>query len=89
METEFTKLSSKGQIVIPQNIRETLHLKEGTPFIVIRQDNAIILKKIELPKIKSWREVAQPFRETIKKSHITKEDLEAMIIQVRRTKIKK
>jgi antitoxin PrlF len=89
MEAEFTKLSSKGQVVIPQNIRETLHLTEGTPFAVTQQGNAIILKKIEIPKIKSWKEVTKPFREAAHKSRLTQADVEEIIIQVRKAKMKR
>ncbi len=42
---EITKLSEKGQIVIPKSIR--IDLDVGTPFIVSRQNNMIILKKVE------------------------------------------
>lgn len=86
MEVEFTKLSSKGQVVIPQDIRESLKLTEGTPFAVITQNNTILLKKMELPKIKTWREATRPFREAAKKSRFSKEDLARMIEEVRMTK---
>ena len=39
----LTKISSKGQIVIPQELREGI--KEGEEFVVIRDGNRIILKK--------------------------------------------
>ncbi len=43
---EITKLSSKGQIVIPEKIRK--NIKKGTPFIVSTMNNKyIVLKKIE------------------------------------------
>jgi AbrB family looped-hinge helix DNA binding protein len=45
MEIEITKLSSKGQIVIPEKIRRDF--KEGTPFLVKEFDNMILLKRIE------------------------------------------
>jgi len=41
----ITKISSKGQIVIPLDMREGL--KEGDKLIVIRNGNQIILKKAE------------------------------------------
>lgn len=41
---ETTKLSSKGQVIIPLNLRQDI--KEGTAFTVARKDNLIILKKI-------------------------------------------
>lgn len=39
-----TKLSSKGQIVIPSEMR--IGLKEGEEFIIIRDEDRIILKKV-------------------------------------------
>ncbi len=39
-----TKLSSKGQIIIPQPIRTSHHWKSGQQFIVIEQKDNIILK---------------------------------------------
>lgn len=47
MNIELTKLSSKGQIVIPGNIREELELKDGEVFAVSSRENMIVLKKIE------------------------------------------
>jgi len=45
METmiDTTKMSSRGQVVIPLDMREDI--KEGDKLIVIRKDNEIILKK--------------------------------------------
>jgi len=42
---EITKISSKGQIVIPESIR--IDIEIGTPFIVSKQGGLIILKKVE------------------------------------------
>lgn len=42
---EVTKISTKGQVVIPESIREGIDI--GTPFIVTKTDNMIILKKVE------------------------------------------
>ena len=39
------KVSSKGQIVIPSNMRG--NLKEGEELIIIKDDERIILKKVE------------------------------------------
>lgn len=86
MEVEFTKLSSKGQVVIPQDIRESLKLKDGTPFAVVTQDDTILLKKMNLPKIKSWKEATKPFKKAAKKSGFTREDLTRIIEEVRTTK---
>ena len=48
-QIEIAKMSSKGQLVIPQDIREKMHIKEGSIFAVASVDNTLVLKKIESP----------------------------------------
>lgn len=43
MQIETTKMSSRGQVVIPLDMRKDI--KEGDKLIVIRTENEIILKK--------------------------------------------
>ena len=43
MEIALTKMSSKGQIVIPSELREGM--KEGEQLIIIKNDHQLILKK--------------------------------------------
>jgi AbrB family looped-hinge helix DNA binding protein len=42
---DITKISSKGQIVIPQDMREDL--KEGEKLIIIKAGKQIILQKVK------------------------------------------
>ena len=44
-QLEITKMSSKGQIVIPQEMRKGFH--EGEKFIVMKAGKQIILKSLE------------------------------------------
>lgn len=46
-----TKLSTKGQIIIPKHIREKLGLKEGDHFLVYIMDNDTILLRRKKEKI--------------------------------------
>lgn len=41
---ETTKLSSKGQIIVPKSLRETHHWKPGQEFVVMDTDEGILLK---------------------------------------------
>ena len=43
MQIDTTKMSSRGQVVIPLDMRKDI--KEGDKLIVIKKDNEIILKK--------------------------------------------
>lgn len=44
-EIDITKMSSKGQVVIPQNLRKGIN--EGDKLVVIRNNDQIILKKAD------------------------------------------
>lgn len=44
-EINITRISSKGQIVIPREMRE--NFKEGEEFVIIRDGNRIILKNVK------------------------------------------
>lgn len=43
VQIDMTKMSSKGQVVIPQDLRKDI--KEGDKLVVIRNADQIILKK--------------------------------------------
>ena len=84
MNIELTKMSSKGQVVIPGNIREKLELSEGEVLAVSSKDNMIVLKKIENPAEeedlrtfseikKSWKEVSEGKFKKMKSEYFLKE----------------
>ena len=79
----ITKISSKGQVVIPSDIRERMNLEEGNLLIISDNNNSICMKKIELPKVKSWNEATKPFRDAAKKSNFSNEDLKRLIEESR------
>ena len=48
MDLELTRVSSKGQVVIPRLIRERLGLADRTKLLVFGEGDTIILKKVGL-----------------------------------------
>ncbi len=51
-----TRISSKGQVVIPREVREKLGLKEGEELEVrVLEDNSLVLKRIESGSWRRWR----------------------------------
>jgi AbrB family looped-hinge helix DNA binding protein len=46
---ETTRMSSRGQVVVPRSIREMLKLAEGDTFVVFAADDMLIMKKIGVP----------------------------------------
>lgn len=44
---EILHVSSKGQVVIPEKVREELNIQAGTKLVLIEKDGTLILKKEE------------------------------------------
>jgi len=45
---EITKISSKGQVVIPSKIREELRLATGTSVVISKVNDFVLLKRVEI-----------------------------------------
>lgn len=90
MNIEITKMTSKGQVVIPQNIRERKEIKEGERFIVYDSDDTIVLKRVKnLEKVRDVNELEKTFNSLWKTSQIKKikeEDGEIEIASHRKEK---
>ncbi len=72
-----TRLSSKGQVVIPEEVRNQLGLKTGDQFIVLGEGDAVILKSITPPSMRDFDTVIEKARKQaraarMKGSHIAK-----------------
>ena len=81
---EISTISSKGQIVIPNNIRKELKISEGTKFAIITDGENLLLKKIEAPKIKEFKKLISNSKKAIKNKDIKKSDLEKIITDTRK-----
>lgn len=78
---EVTSMSSRGQVVIPTEIRKELNLSEGEKFIVVGKGDTIILQKIKMP---SFEEFIGKTHEFAEKHGITREDLQRAIKNARK-----
>lgn len=57
-----TKMSSKGQVVIPEKIRKRLNLAAGSQFVVMAEDDVVILKRITAPSIEEYSSLIEQVR---------------------------
>lgn len=80
---EVTSMSSRGQIVIPQAVRDKLNLFEGEKFVVIGEDDTIILKKLEMPSFKGFDKLLEKTREFAKNKKIKPKDVDEAIKRAR------
>lgn len=81
-----TKMSSKGQVVIPENIRKQLNLKVGSQFVVVGEKDVVILKNISPPSISEFGDLINEARKKGKQAGIKKHDISDAIKIVRERK---
>ena len=81
---EVTSLSSRGQVVIPQDIRDHLKLKTGEKFVVLGDEDTVILKKIKMPSFKNFDKLLRKTQEFAKKRGIKPSDVREAIKSVKR-----
>jgi len=83
MAVEIIKMSSKGQIVIPQDIRINMHADEGSLFAVISNKDTVILKKIEKPSkdelIQELTAIAKEGKTRLQKKGLKEEDITQIV----------
>jgi AbrB family looped-hinge helix DNA binding protein len=84
MSVATTRMSSKGQVVIPEEVRDTLHLKEGVQFIVVGRDDTVVLKVISEPSPEQFEDLLMDARAKAKKAKLKPSDVKAAVKQVRR-----
>ena len=72
---ETTKMSSKGQIVIPEEIRNRLGLKTGDKFLVMGDKDIVILKTLSNPSINQFDDLIREARKQAKATGLKKSDI--------------
>jgi AbrB family looped-hinge helix DNA binding protein len=80
---EITSMSTKGQVVIPNDIRNALNVSAGSKFVVMSDGKNILLKPIEKPKLEEFRDLLKQSQKIAKEAGIKKEDLSGLIKKVR------
>ena len=78
---EMGTVSSRGQICIPNDIREDMGLKEGSKVLFVLTNDSLIVKKVS---IQSFAEITKPLREAAKKSGLKEEDVVDLIHRMRK-----
>jgi len=85
-EAATTTLSSKGQVVIPEEIRSRLGLKPGVQFVVIADRDVVIFKVLEPPALSEFNTLVDKARKAAKRAGMKPTDIEKAITKVRKAK---
>ena len=78
-----TKMSSKGQVVIPEEIRKRLGLKAGSQFVVVGEKDTVILKAILPPSMEEFDDLIAEARRQGRLAGIKRSDINKAISKAR------
>ena len=83
-----TRMSSKGQIVIPDAIRKQMNLKPGVEFIVLGEDDVVILKTITAPGMDEFDGLIKQARQQAKLAGLKRAEISPAISSARGRKLR-
>ena len=81
-----TKLSSKGQVVIPEEIRKRLGLEAGAQFVVVGEGDVVVLKALKAPRMSDFKALLDEAKKSAQATGLTPADVERAIREVRKNK---
>ena len=80
---DVTTMSSKGQVVIPTDIRKELGLLTGVKLMVLTDGSNLLLKPIQTPKLEAFHALVRRSRHYAKQAGLRKHTLAKALRTVR------
>jgi AbrB family looped-hinge helix DNA binding protein len=77
----LTKVTRKGQVTIPEEMREAYGISEGDFMLVGGTKGLIMLRKLALP---SWKELFEHGEKFAEKERITRQQILKAVREIRR-----
>ena len=81
-----TRMSSKGQVVIPEDVRGRLKLRTGAQFVVVGEGDVVILKTITAPSMEGFDSLIRKARQQARSSGMKRSDIAKAVLRVRNRK---
>ena len=82
--SDVTAVSSKGQVVLPKNIRAQMNIAAGTKMMVFSDGISIVLKPIPQPDLEEFRNLMDAAAAWANETGMTEEDITSAKKAVRR-----
>lgn len=80
MDAEIVKMSSKGQLVVPQDIREEEGFKPSDRFIPFHVKGGVLFKRLKMPNIKAeFNSLAKEVQKQFKKKKVSPKDVDEAV----------
>ena len=80
---ETTRMSSKGQVVIPESVRSRLGLAPGQQFVVMGEDDVIVLKSIDVAPMRDFDKLIDEARQAARDAGMQRSDIAEAVRKVR------
>ncbi len=77
------RMSSKGQVVIPEEIRKRLGLTAGVQFVVVGDADVVILKRLDAPDLAEFENLIREARRQARSAGMKRSDIREAISRVR------
>lgn len=78
-----TKMSSRGQVVIPESVRTSMGLKPGSRFVVLWHDDTVMLKVISPPSPEEFSAIQRRLQQQARKLGLKRKDIRKAIKEAR------
>ena len=78
---EIAKVTSKGQVTIPKEIREKLNLKKGDKVLFIEKEDGILIANASMME---FRKAQAALSAEARDKNITEEELNSVVKKIRR-----
>lgn len=83
MDCTVTTMGERGQVVIPQGVREELGLGKGAKFTIMANGELIILQRMRNPTWGEFQRMLTKARGHVRQHGITKKDMRDAIQKAR------
>jgi AbrB family looped-hinge helix DNA binding protein len=78
-----TRLSSKGQVVIPEEVRTRLGLKAGVQFVVVGDGDVVVLKVVTPPSRSDFGDLLTKARRQARRAGMKRSDITEAVRKAR------
>ncbi len=83
MNPVTTKMSSRGQVVIPERIRAQLRLEPGVEFVVVAKDDVLVFQRVPSPSWEQFDTLIREARRQARSAGLTARHVKRAIARVR------
>lgn len=77
---EIGKISARGQIAIPSDIRKEMNLHEGEKILFVLEDETLLIKKMTN---QTFAAITKPLKEAAKKAGLKEADVSGIVQRFR------